>query len=651
MSSSLALSSSSAASKVSSRPALCASEKSLLQAMIETTGKSPRIPFFSLCDQFIFERTTRINAIVQRLNPRGTRSEFSASETIAYTLGLKNFFKDRVVEALSDSFICKFALLKLLSSERRPDVFLAPFFHDKELVVKKGISRFATYEKGADFEAHYACHRGLEAEISPLIQDIKMAQKLYAKLALYSIPDLHLLSSSAIELDPDQSAPRQIVTQRQIQDMILFLALHDENAIANQHILIRVPYLDKLLALGSATSPFSASGWDQVETTLITFMLFTLKQKSLFKDKLSKALSGSYTYENFCEENEIDKAKDMTESHFHSMLNQFVHYTLFLFESTKDILCHMQPLVVREFGPRDLSYRFEFSSKVQEALNIHLEVAKSSYVSPSFLTIPSVLEDYLSPFKEDLSQVGSFFEEFASYPDYYSQGSLIEAYSSFIAGIEEGSLSHNLVFSFIVFKEQLEQMLAIFEEKINALGPLMQRMHAHIKKTAIEEDKKEALVTFSNEFFGKLSVFSLSTCVINKLTLSLFRDAIFDRKPFDISFDVTPFEGDIESDIKIILPKPKEALVESVASLSPSAVLATSAELKVVEPSFVLPRDLSSRKVEAILRANGFELVRTRGSHFFYRHSTMKKTVTLPVGYDSIAIGTLKSIFEQAGLI
>lgn len=46
MSSSLALSSSNAANKVSSRPALCASEKSLLKSMIETTGKALKFPFF-----------------------------------------------------------------------------------------------------------------------------------------------------------------------------------------------------------------------------------------------------------------------------------------------------------------------------------------------------------------------------------------------------------------------------------------------------------------------------------------------------------------------------------------------------------------------------------------------------------------------------
>lgn len=57
-------------------------------------------------------------------------------------------------------------------------------------------------------------------------------------------------------------------------------------------------------------------------------------------------------------------------------------------------------------------------------------------------------------------------------------------------------------------------------------------------------------------------------------------------------------------------------------------------------------RDLI-RKVEK----DGWQLVRTTGSHRHYRHPTKPGTVTIP-GHpsDELAIGTERSILKQAGL-
>jgi predicted RNA binding protein YcfA (HicA-like mRNA interferase family) len=57
------------------------------------------------------------------------------------------------------------------------------------------------------------------------------------------------------------------------------------------------------------------------------------------------------------------------------------------------------------------------------------------------------------------------------------------------------------------------------------------------------------------------------------------------------------------------------------------------------------------RDVIATLQADGWQLVRTRGSHRQFRHPTKPGTVTVAgkLGVD-IPVGTLGSIWKQAGL-
>ncbi|WP_071592353.1 type II toxin-antitoxin system HicA family toxin [Pseudanabaena sp. PCC 6802] len=57
------------------------------------------------------------------------------------------------------------------------------------------------------------------------------------------------------------------------------------------------------------------------------------------------------------------------------------------------------------------------------------------------------------------------------------------------------------------------------------------------------------------------------------------------------------------------------------------------------------------REVIKLLEADGWLLVRTRGSHRHYRHSIKSGTVTVPGKFsDDLPLGTLNSIFKQAGL-
>jgi predicted RNA binding protein YcfA (HicA-like mRNA interferase family) len=57
------------------------------------------------------------------------------------------------------------------------------------------------------------------------------------------------------------------------------------------------------------------------------------------------------------------------------------------------------------------------------------------------------------------------------------------------------------------------------------------------------------------------------------------------------------------------------------------------------------------RDLVRLLEADGWRLVRTRGSHHQYKHPTKSGLVTVPgSGNDDLAPGTLNSVLKQAGL-
>ena len=58
----------------------------------------------------------------------------------------------------------------------------------------------------------------------------------------------------------------------------------------------------------------------------------------------------------------------------------------------------------------------------------------------------------------------------------------------------------------------------------------------------------------------------------------------------------------------------------------------------------------SSRDILDKLQADGWEVVRQRGSHVQLRHPTKSGTVTVPHPRRDMPIGTLRSIERQSGV-
>ena len=64
-----------------------------------------------------------------------------------------------------------------------------------------------------------------------------------------------------------------------------------------------------------------------------------------------------------------------------------------------------------------------------------------------------------------------------------------------------------------------------------------------------------------------------------------------------------------------------------------------------------MPSPMKVRDVIKLVVADGWELVRTKGSHRQYHHPTKRGTVTIPgKPSDTLQSGLLSSIFKQAQL-
>jgi predicted RNA binding protein YcfA (HicA-like mRNA interferase family) len=59
---------------------------------------------------------------------------------------------------------------------------------------------------------------------------------------------------------------------------------------------------------------------------------------------------------------------------------------------------------------------------------------------------------------------------------------------------------------------------------------------------------------------------------------------------------------------------------------------------------------MDSREIIRRLKADGWVLVRTKGSHHQFRHASKTALVTVPHPKRDLPIGTVRSIFRQAGL-
>ncbi len=61
-------------------------------------------------------------------------------------------------------------------------------------------------------------------------------------------------------------------------------------------------------------------------------------------------------------------------------------------------------------------------------------------------------------------------------------------------------------------------------------------------------------------------------------------------------------------------------------------------------------KSCSSREIITLIEADGWNHVRTEGSHHHYKHPTKTGIVTVPHSKKDVPLKTTKSIFKQAGI-
>lgn len=59
---------------------------------------------------------------------------------------------------------------------------------------------------------------------------------------------------------------------------------------------------------------------------------------------------------------------------------------------------------------------------------------------------------------------------------------------------------------------------------------------------------------------------------------------------------------------------------------------------------------MKPKELIKILEANGWQLIRVRGSHHIFKHPNKPTMLTIPLHNDDMKIGTLNQILKAAGL-
>ena len=62
-----------------------------------------------------------------------------------------------------------------------------------------------------------------------------------------------------------------------------------------------------------------------------------------------------------------------------------------------------------------------------------------------------------------------------------------------------------------------------------------------------------------------------------------------------------------------------------------------------------MPKSFSSAEIVRLLTAGGWVEVARKGSHAQFKRTAMPGRVTVPMGRKDIPVGTVRSIFRQAG--
>ena len=63
-----------------------------------------------------------------------------------------------------------------------------------------------------------------------------------------------------------------------------------------------------------------------------------------------------------------------------------------------------------------------------------------------------------------------------------------------------------------------------------------------------------------------------------------------------------------------------------------------------------MPVRYTAKELINMLKKDGWYLVRTKGSHYIFQHSTKKGTIPVPMHKGIVPIGTANEILKAAGL-
>lgn len=624
--------------------------QAFVKKMHQETSLSEDTAIYRICDQFNYNIIQKIKRLTNSLKAPSIGSRSEKERLASCHLSLKSWSRNLEQNHLRNLFLTKYALIRAESSDEDERLFRAPFFFDLNTVKRASIA--CVVQTNTTYHEELNTFKPIMnsekfSELKSLTNSVLSCQKIFSSLLVHK-SSLELMQQSASCFYPEELRFVRAINPELVLIPLKLLIQTIKHANAEELLLNTLPLSDELLMLCDNLNPSCSTDLKFLEDRLYVSLLGLWKLHGEFKEKLTRSLSGDYDYKAFAKEFGIpDSAPRHTQEDLISKLNQS---TIFYAETAHQIQqivldLHLAMETLPEFAATP--QRFGYNKTVHKVLLEKLSLLNLNIQNPVFLDIPEDLAHvFSSSIKEEFKAQKKLFEDMSDYQEFSTLTPLLARFESYLSRLMDLDAARDDVLNLRIYQEQLEQMIAIFLKRTNSLLPFIESVHTHFVAKPVAPELKESLVKYLDELTATCIFIMQSNHVIFQSCYALFEDLYFTPEKFRLVFETTERAFEWEDDIKVY--KKPEHLPKAKKALSPCGGAGKAPE-EPEEP--LLPvKNCSSHEVLTLLRNLGFKMQRQKGSHAILKAEDSELSVTCPVGYKTLKLGTLRSILRQAGL-
>jgi predicted RNA binding protein YcfA (HicA-like mRNA interferase family) len=626
-----------AGAKVTAPDVLLPSEKEFLVHVEKQIGPLLHLPFQQVSDIFIYNRALKIEALMS-LDTLPKKTSLAQKRTL---LPCKTWSQEHTSEVLTDAFLCKLALLSQKAPATEKLCYEAPFFPEVSFIHIKGLANRAVYAAAPAYPFEI---KEIQSVFKQHLAELETINAIHTKLCS-TAPDLKDLECPTFSLMEGVSIGKEPITQQEIQELIRFTITISENATTKGHLSMGIPLIPKLKAIANQKDPFSLTQWKIVQNDILNLNLFCLKESANYKSFLDMTLSGSFTTLEICELIGIPP-KSIDPKTFVSFLN--LHYqnykqTAFL---CREIQLQIEGFILQSLVSKGSDHRYGFNI---EAIPLAMESAQFFCDLKTVIPTLSPPKGFDEALARDLALITDTLKELADYRNFTTHKPFYQDLLTFLGEIDPGAPSYADIADLKIFTEQFERQISNYFEVVSEFSPFLFKIESILSAIAVPAEEKKELIAYLSHLEALLKAIPFHQQGLYQSTFAVFEDGLDSERELKCLFpDIRPSINWEESLPVLEEPDENEATPAPTAKAIFKAEVAACGGAAAKEPVKLGKKNVSSKEAFHILTSLGFVFVRQKGSHAILAHESLK--VVVPMGKESLALGTLQSIKRQAGI-